>query len=114
MSNEEKVLVAGTAVRADMKQTIETIASLARGGRESPPADPFDQTKYAFGVKAGANKFGWTTCPTCGKPPTDTGANGWGQVFQFRDLLSAREYAISGMCQACQDGVFGNGEGEDE
>lgn len=25
----------------------------------------------------------------------------------FRDDLSRREYTISGMCQACQDGVFG-------
>lgn len=89
MSNEEKVLAAGTA-------------------------DPFDQTKYAFAVPAGANKFGWTTCPTCGKPPTDTGQSGWGLVFQFRDRLSAREYGISGMCQECQDGTFGDSEDDDE
>ena len=25
----------------------------------------------------------------------------------FRDALSAREYTISGMCQQCQDEVFG-------
>jgi hypothetical protein len=28
----------------------------------------------------------------------------------FRDKLSKREYEISGMCQACQDKVFGVGE----
>ena len=25
---------------------------------------------------------------------------------QFRDLLSLKEYYISGLCQDCQDGVF--------
>jgi len=36
-------------------------------------------------------------CPLCKKPvdPKD-----------FRDLLSAKEYKISGLCQKCQDGVF--------
>lgn len=34
-------------------------------------------------------------CPTCGE-----------EVVSFRDELSAREYAISGMCQGCQDSVF--------
>jgi hypothetical protein len=28
----------------------------------------------------------------------------------FRDDLSKREYSISGMCQKCQDGVFGEPE----
>lgn len=28
----------------------------------------------------------------------------------FRDALSEREYRISGMCQACQDSVFGGGD----
>lgn len=39
-------------------------------------------------------------CVTCGQ---DAGL--------FRDGLSRREYTISGMCQACQDEVFG---GEDD
>jgi uncharacterized CHY-type Zn-finger protein len=34
-------------------------------------------------------------CVLCGKPATE-----------FRDELSAREYEISGTCQACQDEVF--------
>ena len=28
-------------------------------------------------------------------------------VERFRDTLSEREYQISGLCQACQDKVFG-------
>lgn len=49
--------------------------------------------------------FGRTTaikadvCVLCKKPAT-----------KFRDALSRKEYAISGMCQDCQDKVFGTGE----
>jgi len=34
-------------------------------------------------------------CAFCGKPITG-----------FRDVLSEKEYRISGLCQECQDGVF--------
>lgn len=37
-------------------------------------------------------------CSTCGRDMSKP---------QFRDLLSVKEYQISGMCQSCQDGVFG-------
>lgn len=30
-----------------------------------------------------------------------------GDAGEFRDLLSRREFTISGMCQKCQDSVFG-------
>jgi hypothetical protein len=34
------------------------------------------------------------------------------EVHEFRDEGSLREYRISGMCQGCQDGIFGiDGEG---
>ena len=35
----------------------------------------------------------------CGKP-----------VEGFRDAISKREYEISGLCQNCQDEIFGIGE----
>lgn len=35
-------------------------------------------------------------CTTCNGPATS-----------FRDQLSAREHSISGMCQRCQDEIFG-------
>ena len=38
-------------------------------------------------------------CMTCNSP--DMG---------FKDDLSRKEYTISGMCQSCQDSVFGGGE----
>ena len=30
-------------------------------------------------------------------------------IGPFRDALSRQEYVISGMCQACQDSVWGSG-----
>lgn len=30
-----------------------------------------------------------------------------GEASSFRDSLSQKEYTISGMCQSCQDSVFG-------
>ena len=41
-------------------------------------------------------------CPMCGK-----------EITGFRDELSKKEFSISGMCQACQDQIFG-GADEDE
>lgn len=35
-------------------------------------------------------------CPTCSKP-----------IEKFRNQISQREFQISGMCQKCQDSVFG-------
>ena len=35
-------------------------------------------------------------CPVCHAP-----------ITKFRDELSKKEFGISGMCQACQDKVFG-------
>jgi hypothetical protein len=35
----------------------------------------------------------------CGKPAT-----------AFRDELSRKEYSISGLCQSCQDRIFGSDE----
>lgn len=33
-----------------------------------------------------------------------------GEATEFRDALSRREYKINGLCQECQDSVFGEGE----
>ncbi len=41
-------------------------------------------------------QLGVSTCPTCQKPYTG-----------FVDDGSIKEYRISGMCQSCQDSVFG-------
>ena len=38
---------------------------------------------------------------------TDTCAFCGGEASEFRDALSEKEYTISGLCQDCQDKVFG-------
>ena len=42
-------------------------------------------------------------CVKCGETATD-----------FRDELSRKEYGISGLCQPCQDSIFGGPEDDDE
>jgi len=39
------------------------------------------------------------TCVTC-----------QGEASSFRDAISTKEYTISGMCQSCQDSIFGVSE----
>ena len=51
-------------------------------------------------------------CAFAGKdydPQHDTG-----HTMEFRDELSKREYQISGLCQACQDHMWGTGDEEGE
>lgn len=43
-------------------------------------------------------------CMTCSK--YDDGQERLSREY-FRDLRSVKEYGISGMCQECQDSVFG-------
>ena len=42
-------------------------------------------------------------CVKCGASVILTKDGG----LDFRDELSEREYGISGLCQTCQDGIFG-------
>jgi hypothetical protein len=57
---------------------IETLLSLITGSNR------------VIGVASGI-------CRTCG-----------GDAESFRDEISEQEFCISGMCQTCQDGVFGS------
>lgn len=52
--------------------------------------------KMGFGKEVSQVEAG--TCPFCLKP-----------IGEFRDALSAKEAAISGLCQHCQDEFFGKG-----
>ena len=91
------------------------ISESARKGKEPPAADALDEDALPCGKEPSANKIGLKICATCGKPPTSLVGtrhenfmpNG---AFLFRDELSAKEYYISGMCQACQDSVFNSEE----
>jgi hypothetical protein len=94
----------------DMKNFANTLSEQMLKGKTPPPATLFDPVKYPYGVAPGGNKFGMTKCPCCGRPATETDRNDMPKAFMFRDESSAREYRISGMCQACQDSVFGTGD----
>jgi hypothetical protein len=50
--------------------------------------------KRMFGVDRRASILS-KTCASCG-----------GDAINFRDGLSRREFAISGLCQECQDKIF--------
>ena len=50
------------------------------------------------GFNQAVDKIEQGKCPFCNEPI--------GKQF-FRDKLSRREFRISGLCQACQDSVFG-------
>lgn len=64
---------------------------------EPTPKHPrIDDLLTAMTGKARAYTIRAHKCMTCTSP-----------VNQFRDSLSLKEYQISGMCQACQDSVFG-------
>ena len=56
--------------------------------------------------------YGRTTAIThdrCIPPPIGCGE----PVTDFRDPISVKEYTISGLCQTCQDKVFGNEPDDD-
>jgi hypothetical protein len=85
--------------------TAEQVRRL-QGDQPTPPPDAFDMAALPYGALPGGNKGGFETCPFCGKPPTETGNNVMPRAFLFRDKLSAQEYHLSGLCQACQDTTF--------
>ena len=67
----------------------------------------FNPDEFPFGVAPGANKYHLHKCPFCGDTGKETGDSLRPFAFLFRDLLSATEYTISGLCQTCQDKTFG-------
>ena len=60
--------------------------------------DPRDRpfTQLAARLIGGSNALNAGKCPTCS-----------GDIGEFRNAVSRKEFTISGMCQACQDSVFG-------
>jgi len=64
---------------------------------QDPRSRPF--TQLAARLVGGSNALNAGRCPTC-----------QGEIGPFRDAISQKEFGISGMCQGCQDSVFGAGE----
>ena len=59
-----------------------------------PRSRPF--TQFAARVVGGHNALNAGRCPTCQD-----------EITEFRNEISKKEFSISGMCQKCQDSVFG-------
>ena len=54
-----------------------------------------EYAKKAFGISK-SDAEAQDICPGCKKP-----------ITPFRNELSMKEHRLSGLCQECQDGVFG-------
>ena len=61
-------------------------------------ASTLDELSFAVFGRERTTSVRSGICVTCGE---DVNEN------SFKDALSRKEYAISGMCQKCQDSVFG-------
>lgn len=59
-----------------------------------PRRRPF--ARFAARAVGGHNAFNAGRCPTCQS-----------EITEFRNDISKKEFSISGMCQKCQDSVFG-------
>jgi hypothetical protein len=59
-----------------------------------------EMTSDIYG-RSGSNAIENDICVSCGEP-----------AVEFTDELSRREYAISGLCQKCQDNIFNYDEDE--
>lgn len=61
-----------------------------------------EEIMKAVGFEKEVNLVKLGKCPLCSNPVLKG---------SFRDALSEREFSVSGMCQSCQDDVFGEFEG---
>lgn len=59
-------------------------------------ADNFDKKPAGNIFQDASKKIRKGICPICNQP-----------IGPFKNALSEKEYTISGMCQNCQDKVFG-------
>jgi len=68
--------------------------------KAGPIEDLLETISQVLGTPRGV-AFRDSLCVICG-----------GDASAFRDESSVKEYSLSGMCQVCQDGFFGTGEGK--
>ena len=61
--------------------------------------DYLSETIFGKSVSQSHNE---RTCVTCKSP-----------AVSFRDHLSSKEYSISGICQVCQDKIFGEADDQE-
>ena len=74
---------------------------MAKPSVKAPALD--ELLKLAFGV----DRVSSIEHDVCVAKPIGCG----GPATEFRDALSTKEYTISGLCQKCQDRIFGGSDG---
>ncbi len=70
---------------------------------KAPKAGPIEDLLETISQVLGTPRsvaFRDSICVICG-----------GDASAFKNELCEKEYSLSGMCQVCQDGFFGTGEG---
>lgn len=67
------------------------------------PSEKSEKIEELLTSTFGVDRRGAITGNHCIPPPIGCG----GDATVFRDEISKREFSISGMCQKCQDEVFG-------
>ena len=70
------------------------------------PTDKSPEIEELFTALFGVDRRGTIKSDVCVAAPIGCG----GPATEFRDELSRKEYTISGLCQKCQDAVFGVGD----
>lgn len=65
------------------------------------PTEKSDEVEDVLSALFGVNRKASITDKVCVSCNVDV------ELDSFRDELSLREFHISGLCQTCQDGVFG-------
>lgn len=76
-----------------MKSPMSSQAQEAENVFKNKSPQVVDALEHMFPGTRAAIKAG--KCPVCSKP-----------ILKFKDLLSVKEYRLSGLCQQCQDEVF--------
>jgi hypothetical protein len=67
------------------------------------PAEKSQQVDDLINEVFGGNRKSSVRANICVSAPTGCGL----PADKFTDALSAKEYTISGLCQTCQDKIFG-------
>lgn len=70
-------------------------------------------TAFNKAIRGGEDVEDVKAAMKCSQPPIGCGAD-LGPDYQFRDLVSAKEYQITALCQPCQDKAFAPWDGEEE
>lgn len=94
------------SVRLAPERTVARLQSVLDGGAVVATLTSKSPAMHAMLERIVPGRMAAITADVCVPAPIGCGKPATG----FRDALSAKEYRISGLCQGCQDAVFGGEE----